>query len=85
MCRTVTADTAHENIHRVDPGEECAFSVADFARRQLGIGMQGQRIIGFRETGIETVRQHRARPGDNFLGGLADQLERATPMIFQRH
>ena len=46
--------------------------------------MQGQAVIGFRESREQSVLQHCPRARPFFLGGLTDHHQRSLPTILQR-
>ncbi len=49
----------------------------------LRVVVKTEREIRFRETRVEPVLQHRARAADRFLGRLADEQDRAVPLVLQ--
>ena len=45
--------------------------------------MQSESEIGFREFCVKAIREQRARSADRFFRRLADEHDRAVPLIFQ--
>ncbi|MEO5961280.1 MAG: hypothetical protein ABIZ49_04880 [Opitutaceae bacterium] len=81
--RTMATVATHENVERVHVGIGRTARVADVAGGEAGPGVEREGVVGARETGIESVAQHRLGAGANFFGGLSDKDERAAPALAQ--
>ena len=68
---------------RIGGGGDHALLYANLACGR-GANMGGKGIVGFGKAGEQAIGQHRLGPGAHFLRRLADEHQRAVPLVLQR-
>ena len=79
----VAAFALDDDVDGIDVDERQALGVADLAMREARIAVQAEAEIGAREALEQAVREHHAGAGADFLRGLADEDERAAPVLLE--